>query len=255
MQNNHQKIVFLTSSPDASYQVDGQWITGPFTSKNGFLDQMKALWTVPFQVLVIAAAPDEAERNDEMKQYFEKMFAASGVPVKGIHMLDRRTERHLAEWIAESDFVVLGGGHVPTQNTFFRQIKLREQMEKFSGIVMGISAGTMNCAEVVYAQPELEGEAVDPSYEKFIPGLGLTELNILPHYQMVKDNMLDGMRLMEEITYSDSAGHVFYALEDGSFIRCGNGTETLYGNAYRIADGNISMVCHDGESLVLTRKN
>lgn len=88
---------------------------------------------------------------------------------------------------------------------------------------MGISAGSMNCADMVYAQPELEGEAADPSYERFIVGLGLTERNILPHYQMVKDYTLDGLRLMEEITYPDSAGREFYALEDGSYILCADG--------------------------------
>jgi len=31
----------------------------------------------------------------------------------------------------------------------------------------------MNCADTVYAQPEEPGEAVDPDYQRFIPGLGL----------------------------------------------------------------------------------
>lgn len=30
----------------------------------------------------------------------------------------------------------------------------------------------MNCADTVYAQPEEPGEAVDPDYQRFIPGLG-----------------------------------------------------------------------------------
>lgn len=251
MGNGNHKIIFLTSSPDASYQVDGRWITGPFTSKNGFLGQVRDVWQSPSRVLVITATPDEYEKNDEMIRYFEKVFAASGLPAACIRLLDRRTEEQLAEWLSDSDFVVLGGGHVPTQNAFFKQIGLREQMEQFSGVIMGISAGTMNCADLVYAQPELAGEAVDPSYEKFITGLGLTQRNVLPHYQMVKDNMLDGMRLMEEITYGDSAGHAFYALEDGSYIRCEDGEETLYGNAYLIKDGTISMICRDNESRKL----
>lgn len=252
MKSKNGKIVFLTSSPDASYQVDGHWVTGPFTSRNGFLDQMRAVWTKPFRVLVITATPDEYEKNDEMGQYFQKVFDASRLLVSEIHMLDRRTQERLDEWLAGSDFVVLGGGHVPTQNAFFSELGLRERMEHFAGVVMGISAGTMNCADVVYAQPELAGEAVDPSYIKYLTGLGLTKRNVLPHYQMVKDNLLDGMRLMEDITYSDSMGHVFYALEDGSYIRCENGTEILYGNAYRIADGKLSMICREGGHLVLT---
>ena len=34
----------------------------------------------------------------------------------------------------------------------------------------------MNCAETVYAQPELEGESMDPEYQRFLPGFGITKL-------------------------------------------------------------------------------
>lgn len=140
---------------------------------------------------------------------------------------------------------------MPTQNRFFRQIGLKEKLFGFEGVVMGISAGSMNCAEVVYAQPELAGEAKDPGYERYLDGLGLTRHNILPHYQMVKDYTLDGLRLMEQIIYPDSMGKIFYALEDGSYILCADGHETLYGNAYRIADGELTMICQEGQMLSL----
>ena len=49
----------------------------------------------------------------------------------------------------------------------------------------------MNCADTVYAGPELEGEAIDPLYERWITGLGLTDINIFPHFQSLKDDYLD----------------------------------------------------------------
>lgn len=250
---NNGRIVFLTSSPDGSWQTeDGTWITGPFTFRNGFLDQMRSVWKDPSNVLAITAFPDEDEKNDEMLQYYTRVLAASELPVAEIRMLDRRTAGHVKEWMADSDFVILGGGHVPTEHAFFEKLGLKELIRDFSGVIMGISAGTMNSAELVYAQPELEGEAVDPGYVKFFPGLGLTALNILPHYQMVKDYTLDGMRLFEEITFSDSYGHEFLVLEDGSYVRCDDNGEVLYGNAYRIADGVMEQICGEGEQLVLT---
>ena len=66
------------------------------------------------------------------------------------------------------DVIFLGGGHVPTQNAFFHRIGLREKIRNFDGIVIGISAGSMNSADVVYAQPELPGEAADESYQRFL---------------------------------------------------------------------------------------
>lgn len=102
--------------------------------------------------------------------------------------------------------LILAGGHVPTQNKFFERIRLKEHINNFDGILIGISAGTMNCAEVVYAQPELEGESIDKKYERFLSGLGITNFMILPHYQDIKDDILDGQHLFEDITYPDSYG-------------------------------------------------
>ena len=156
-----------------------------------------------------------------------------------------------ADHIADYHVVILGGGHVPTQNNFFRQIGLKEKLNGFSGIIIGISAGSMNCAETVYAHPELEGEAIDPDYRRFIPGLALTKRIILPHYQRIRDDVLDGLHIFQEIACPDSLGREFLALNDGSYILSERGTETLYGEAYRISDGQISLLCQNNEKMIL----
>lgn len=113
------------------------------------------------------------------------------------------------------------------------------------------SAGSMNCADVVYAGPELEGEAVNPLYERWITGLGITDINILPHMQSLKDAYLDGMRVIEDITYADSVGHEIVALNNGSYIMVDGGKTTLYGEAYAIKDGQQTQICKDGQSIPL----
>ena len=142
----------------------------------------------------------------------------TGLSVKCMDLCDLRSGKEVIAQLPLYDMVILGGGHVPTQKRFFDEIGLREALRGWDGIVMGISAGSMNCADLVYAQPEMPGEALDPSYQKFIRGLGLTDVNVLPHYQAVKDDRVDGLRLMEEITYPDSAGRTFYAIVDGSYV-------------------------------------
>ena len=121
----------------------------------------------------------------------------------------------------------------------------------FHGIVVAWSAGSMNCADTVYAGPELEGEAIDPLYERWIAGLGLTDINIFPHFQSLKDDYLDGLRLIEDITYDDSVGHEIVALNDGSYIMLEDGKTTLYGEAYMIKDRQQRQICKDGESISL----
>ena len=167
-------------------------------------------------------------------------------------MLDGRNAEQADALIRDSNLIFLAGGHVPTQNRFFRQIGLRKLLGEYKGIVVGISAGSMNGAELVYAQPEEEGEAIDPAYLRFLPGLGLTKVMLLPHYQEVKEDVLDGLRLFEEITFPDSMGKCFYAIPDGSYLFIENGREELRGEAYQIRDGLLKQISEDGGIVPLT---
>jgi len=95
----------------------------------------------------------------------------------------------------------------------------------------------------------MEGESIDPDFRRFVPGLGLTDVQLLPHYQQVKDWTLDGKRLFEDITYADSIGHVFYALVDGSYLYAKDGQEWLMGESWRIADGKLEPFGKAGQEI------
>ena len=241
-------IIFLTSSPtgplDNSRPVDG------VDEKNNFLVNLKKYWKDNARCLIISAFPADNAANDDMQGGMACAMQRSGLTLSAFDVWDDRTQDYSEEVLNSYDVVFLGGGHVPTQKEFLHRIQLKEKIQKFDGVVIGISAGTMNSAEIVYAQPELEGEAVDPGYQRFLPGLGLTGTNILPHYQMVKDWYLDGMELFEEITYGDSYGQEFLVLVDGSYLVVKDGQEFVYGEAYRIADGRIEQICADGQMVI-----
>lgn len=132
-----------------------------------------------------------------------------------------------------------------------KTIGLKERLQSWDGLLIAWSAGSMNCAEMVYAGPELLGEAIDPNYQRWICGLGITKTNIFPHFETLKDEMLDGMRLIEDITYSDSMGHEIIDLNNGSFIVVDNGTEVLYGEAYSIKNGEQRQICTDDKWIQL----
>lgn len=232
--------LYLTSSPTGSYRSEEEPDYPGLNPENGLIDELKKDWKDDSSCVLIAATPDAHEMNDEMADFFEEKLIASGLSVKEMVLCDDRNGEEIVEKLEEFDMVILGGGHVPTQNAFFEKIKLREKIRDFDGIIMGISAGTMNCAEIVYAQPELSGESTDPEFQRFIPGLGLTKMMVLPHYQAVKDDVLDGKKLFEEITYLDSVGHKFYVLVDGSYILQRDGKEKVCGEAYLIQDGKFS---------------
>ena len=234
--------LFLTSSPtgplDGSRAVDG------LDPMNGFVENLAARWPGRARCLIVAAAPEAHGGNDQMAAFFAGALAQSGLPCRSVDLWDDRAG---AVHPGDYDVILLGGGHVPTQNAFFRRVGLREKLAGHRGVLIGVSAGTMNAAERVYAQPELPGEAADPHYVRWLPGLGLTGLNILPHYQMTRDNWLDGRRLYEDITYPDSAGHPFLALPDGSYVLAEHGLATLYGEGYLLSDGVLRQLCQENE--------
>jgi len=239
-------IIFLTSSPtgplDGSRPVDG------LDKMNGFVDKLRKYWKAESRCLMITAFPEDDDANDEMQSFFETAVRKENLSCEVFDIWDARTEDYSEDILKSYDVIILGGGHVPTQNAFFHEIGLKDKIKEFKGIVIGISAGTMNCAEEVYAQPELPGEAADPDYRRFIPGLGLTKTNILPHLQMVRDWELDGMRLYEDIGFGDSWGREFLALPDGSYLLIEpNGWETVCGEAYRLADGRMEQICEENQ--------
>lgn len=244
-------IIYLTSHIGGSYKKDGARIPTQLNADNGLLDSFRKHWKNNANVLIISSDPEDIEKNNSIRNIFAVSFPMSGLSIRQMDICDNRSTK-LLDNISGYDVVILAGGHVPTQNKFFERIRLKERMNDFGGILIGISAGTMNSAEIVYAQPELEGESMDEKYERFLSGLGLTKLMIIPHYQAIKDDTLDGQRLFEDITYPDSYGREFYALEDGSYFMIENNATVLFGTAYRIKDGTIKQICEKDKSISIS---
>ena len=243
--------LFLTSSPIGIYRSETPLDYKGFNPANGLVEELRRYWRENSRCLLISAFPDEHTINDRMRKDYEGIVKDTGLSISSMEICDSRNGEEMADALHSFDFVILGGGHVPTENAFFNRIGLPDRFRGYDGIVMGISAGTMNCASIVYAQPEMPGEALDPSYQRFIPGLGLTEYNVLPHYNAVKDDYVDGMRLFEDITFADSAGHTFYALVDGSYLLQTQDGAQIRGEAYRIQDGEIMQIGSEGDVYLL----
>ena len=252
MKGRDDVVLFLTSSPCDDDIPEGCELPCIFFERNGFVENLRRYVQPGGRFLVIAAYPDEHARNDEMADTFAGCFAWHGMGFRQVDVLDSRSEDCAAELVAHSDVILLAGGHVPTENAFFCEIGLRELLAGYPGVVMGVSAGSMNAADTVYVQPEEAGEAVDPDFVRWTQGLGLTDKNILPHYNQVRDNYLDGLRLFADVTYPDSVGHPLYVLMDGSYILETENGSVLSGEAYLLHNGVVEQICADGESVTLT---
>lgn len=236
--------LFITSS----FFVDGadRAIINP---KNQFLDRIQAALPANPQVLFVCSDPDDHDMTCHFAADTTAAFSEAGIAFQGYQVLDGTNASHAYGMISHCDMIVLSGGHVPTQNAFFRKIRLRHLLRSFHGVVLGISAGSMNMAGTVYSQPEAPGESLDPDFKLFVPGLNLTHVNILPHCQKAMHYRLDGKRLYEDVTYPHSMGHTFYALEDGSWFYQDAEEFLLFGKAYRLKNGIMELLTLEGECL------
>ena len=220
--------------------------------RNGFLEVLKGVWREESRCLMIAAFPDAHGLNDEMTSFYREAVQNSDLSVGCFDLWDDRTAPMTKRQLYSYDVLFTAGGHVPTQRRWFESIRLRELLEGYPGLVVGTSAGSMNCAAEVYAWPEEPGESLLPAEALFFPGLGLARTIVLPHYQKLRDSWLDGRRLMEDITCGHSHGRAFLAIPDGSYVVVEGGVETVHGEAWLVADGRISPFCARGAQRKLT---
>ena len=236
--------LFVTSSP----YIDGA-DRAILSNSNRFVDRIRDVLPPYPNVLFVCSNPEDHSGVCQFAAETCAAFLEAGIPFGSYQVLDGYNAGRAHSLISHSDMIILSGGHVPTQNAFFRKIRLRHLLHKFEGTVVGISAGSMNCADEVYMQPEEPGESIDPNYKRFAPGLGLTWVNICPHFQKVRNMMLDGKRLFEDITFHDSMGRCFFALPDNSYFYQDEEGLYLCGKAYRIQNGILELITMDDEVL------
>ena len=241
--------LFLTSSP--CLPPDSSRLPFRLNPANGFCDHLRQCLTACGPLLLISAAPDRHRFNDRMLRDFSLVLSEEGLCSEAAWILDSRNIVRMHEYLAAASLVLLCGGHVPTQQRFLEQVGLRAALADYDGVIMGISAGSMNAADLVYAQPELPGEALCDDASRFLAGLALTKISILPHLQETRHIELDGLRLYEDVTFRDSFHKPFFAFPDGSYIwQCGSRI-TAFGETYRIYMGKMDPICRNNEHLEL----
>lgn len=234
------KTCILTSRLDThDYDEFGVRVAHHFGNENGILDTL--LDEVKGRDLLVYVASSE-DNYDVTDMYANLVFSSFDMtmPFKNYAILDGRREKDVGVLLKTADFIILGGGHVPTQKAFFDKIGLKDILSEVSCPVLGVSAGSMNMASIVYCPPELEGEALDQNFVRYFDGLGLCDINIFPHYNDMKDFVLDGKRMMEDIVYPDTYRSPVLIIPDGTYVLVREGkVEKICGESYLVKDGKI----------------
>lgn len=246
------KKVFLTSSMGSSIKINNERIPCIMDNSNKMINVLMTTLPEQKRLVIFASDPDDFKKNDLFQKINEASFRMSGFNFSEIIMIDNRNKNDIKTFIQSANLIILGGGHVPTQNRWFKEINLKKLLTKYNGIIVGMSAGSMNCSDIVYCCPEQEGEGIDPSFNRWINGLDLTDIKILPHFDECKMETLDGLKVIEDIVLPDSYKYPIYALNDGSFITIDGKEIIVHGDCSRIYKGIITKICDTGDAIIIS---
>ena len=190
-------------------------------------------------MLYFAGDPDDFSENDFQKRELEDCFRLAGFSLDEIKVFDSRCDEDLKSLMNWADVVYLAGGKGPTENDYINEAGLKEALSNFEGIFIGLSAGSINAADDVFMFPEFPGEASDPDFPYHMKGLGLTQLNIIPHIQYYVRQTFDGKRLIEDILMPESDGRRFYLITDGSYFVIKGMLTSFYGKGWALENGKL----------------
>lgn len=235
--------LFLTSNIGGIKKENGIKRATKFFENNKFLLNLKESLKKNNKFVLIASNPEDIEKNDSYLELEIEAFNLSGISFKKYLVLDNRTKQNISQILKDSSLIFLSGGDTYTQNQFFNEINLKEHLKGLDCVVVGISAGSINSAKDVFNSPEEEEDLINPMY---LSGLELTNINIEPHFDTNNENELQKKYIMEE-----SFNRNLYGLPDGSYIK----DNIIYGECYKIENGEIELICNDNQTLKLEDNN
>jgi len=233
-------IYFLTSSPFIPGSPD-------LNPANSFLTNLKnaLMETAPgkksLHLLHVCSDPTDFAATDLYSEQMRWALEEAGLPFPTVSYLDDRNFEMAAELVHTADLIELAGGSVPLQNEYFHRAHLKEALADYQGVLIGISAGSLDSARIVYNVPESDEEADDTTRPRYYDGLALTETHIMPHYQADDFAFWKNSRLVS-ILKEESHTTPIYVLPDSSYVLGKNGHETLFGEAFLLKDGLMSQI-------------
>lgn len=233
--------VFLTSNLNHYEKIDGVKVAKEIDNKNSLVDQLKSMLDDTRGILYV---PSDATNKDKIEEYSKILFDAlrlSGIVFDNYYVVDDNSSvEEVRDKVLESDLVFLSGGDTLMQMQYFEEIKLRDILSNYEGVIVGQSAGAINLAEDVYNSPESEEDLKRSSYFK---GLGKTNINIEPHFVLDTSNFDSDEMLHRNAMLEESKNRDLYAIPDVSHIFDNGVEQKVYGECYLLRDGEIMKIC------------
>ena len=185
----------------------------------------------------IAANPNKYEKNDKM--FFGdgvcpgvvNMLKSCGIEINETVLLDDRIDAQTAKSIIErADVVYLLGGDPMSQYKFLENIGCVELLKNFNGVVFGISAGSMNCANnVLYFAEDGSNDIVKYN------GLSISPIYIYPHFSTDNEELVSQLKQL-------SKNAKIFALQNDSYIKITDNKTEIVGKCYLFSNEKFTEI-------------
>ena len=230
------------------HKENGVKIANAFDNLNGIVDQIKNSLKGTNCIVFIPSDPDN---KDVVELYSSLLFEGlklSSIVFDNYYILDRLNVSKAEEYIKQADMIFLSGGSTYSQSEYFKSFNLKELISSFDGLVVGQSAGAINMSKDAYNSPI----NLDESEPIYLEGLGLVDFNIEPHFVYDSSNFDEAELYQRESMLKESYKRVIYGQCDGSHVFVDdNDMVTVCGETYVIKNGEILLLCSNGEKVSL----
>lgn len=239
--------IFLTSNLGGTYHKDGIETFVPLNNKNQLVNNLKSAITKTQRISYIVSAPDFFDINDFYGTLAFECLKKAGFDFYDTVIIDHRFKGDIKETLLQSDVIFLAGGKTDIQMAYFESLNLKEILQSYQGVLIGMSAGAMNCADVVFTPAEERSEI---GRNMKWNGLGLTPFVLEPHFVLNVEDTLDLELRKELLRLSNKTD--FIALCDDSYLLIDDCVTTLFGESYYIHKGEIKNIVKDGNFKVMS---
>lgn len=198
---------------------------------NGFTDKQKEFLKKDIKnnmnIVFISSSFDNYERNDIKHKELVKLFNDINIKFNNIYLIDNRVDSNSSkELIKKSDIIFLMGGDPKQEMDSIIEYDLVSDIKTKEGIIIGVSAGSMNQITNVIYKDEIDNNII-VKYK----GLGFFDTNIYPHVDINNKDYL------QEIFEVSKYGKIL-CLPNSSFIRIEDNKVDIIGEHYYIEYSN-----------------
>lgn len=144
-------------------------------------DELRKILKIRNRLVFISAWPDRSKQNDDDSTGMHNMFVSCDMPFSSFCVIDERTDVETAQKeIENASCLFLMGGNATAQMDMIRRKGIFGKIKSFRGVILGVSAGSMNM-----------GNPVVDIYESVLPyeGFGFAGLTIKSHYPISDETL------------------------------------------------------------------